>query len=65
MVQAYCVVCKEKGVEMKDPVIKKTKRGGYMAQGLCSKCNKTKMSAMMSEENAMKAIEDGEAKKEF
>ena len=65
MVKGYCVVCKKKGVEMKDPVIKKTSRGGYMAQGLCSNCNKTKMSAMMSEENALKAIEDGEAKKEY
>ena len=65
MVQGYCVVCKKKGVEMRNPVIKKTSRGGYMAQGICSSCNKTKMSAMMSKENAEKAIKSGEAKKGF
>lgn len=65
MVQAYCVVCKKKGVEMKDPVIEKTSRGGFIAKGLCSKCNKTKMCAMMSEENALKAIDAGEAKKGY
>ncbi len=65
MVIGYCVVCKKKGVEMKDPVIEKTARGGYMAKGICSKCNKTKMCAMMSKDNAEKAIETGEAKKGF
>ena len=65
MVQGYCVVCKEKGVKMKEPVIGKTSRGGYIAKGICSKCNKTKMCAMMSEDNAKKAIETGEAKKGF
>jgi hypothetical protein len=65
MVKGYCVVCKEKGVEMKDPVINKTKKGGYMAKGICSKCNKTKMCAMMSKADAEKAIEAGEAKKGF
>ncbi len=65
MVKAYCVTCKEKGVDMKDPVIEKTSRGGYIAKGLCSKCGKTKMCAMMSEDNAKKAIESGEAKKGF
>jgi len=65
MVKGYCVVCKEKGVEMDNPVIEKTARGGYMAKGTCSKCKKTKMCAMMSEANAMKAIGAGEAKKGF
>ena len=65
MVQGYCVVCKEKGVKMKDPVIEKTSRGGYIAKGICSKCNKTKMCAMMSKDNAEKALESGEAKKGF
>ena len=65
MVKAYCVVCKEKGVEMKSPVIEKTSRGGYIAKGICSKCNKTKMCAMMSKDNAEKALESGEAKKGF
>ncbi len=65
MVKAYCVVCKEKGVEMKSPVIEKTSRGGYIAKGICSRCNKTKMCAMMSKDNAEKALESGEAKKGF
>ena len=64
-ITAYCVVCKEKGVPMKDPEINQTARGGYMAKGLCTKCNKTKMCAMMSKDNAEKAMADGEAKKAF
>ena len=68
MVTGYCVVCKEKGVEMMDspkPKINQTARGGYMAKGICSKCKKTKMCAMMSKDNAEKAIESGEAEKDF
>ena len=65
MVSGYCVVCKEKGIEMKDPKITKTARGGYMAKGTCSKDGKTTMCAMMSKDNAEKAIADGEAKKAF
>jgi hypothetical protein len=62
MVKAYCVVCKEKNVEMKDPVIGRTSKGGYIAKGICSKCNKTKMCAMMSKDNAEAAIKAGDAK---
>ena len=62
MVQGYCVKCKTKR-EMKDPQIKQTARGGYMAQGSCSVCG-TKMSAMMSKDNAEKAMNQG-AKKSF
>ena len=36
MVNAYCVVCKKKGVKMKSTVICKTSRGGFMAKGICS-----------------------------
>ncbi len=64
MVEGYCVVCKEKGIKMDNPVIGKTSRGGYIAKGICSKCKKTKMCAMMSKDNAEKAIKDG-AKKSF
>lgn len=64
MVKGYCVVCKAKGVEMKNPQIVKTARGGYMAKGLCSQCGKTQMCAMLSKENAEKAIKAG-AKKAF
>ena len=69
MVTGYCVKCgrgdKEKGKnkEMKDVSIKKTARGGYMAQGNCESCG-TKMSAMMSKDNAEKAMKEG-AKKDF
>ncbi|MBS3092829.1 hypothetical protein J4466_05420 [Candidatus Pacearchaeota archaeon] len=62
MVQGYCVKCKAK-CEMKNPTVLKTSRGGFMCQGVCSSCG-TKMSAMMSEDNAMKAIKEG-AKKSF
>ena len=69
MVEGYCVVCKDKGGtkkrKMKDPVISKTSRGGFIAKGICSTCNKTKMCAMMSKDNAEKAIKDGEAKKGY
>lgn len=64
-VTGYCVKCKAKGVAMKDPVISKTSRGGFIAKGICTKCNKTKMCAMMSKDNAEKAIKDGEAKKGY
>ena len=63
MVVAYCVKCKVKGRQMKSPVISQTVRGGYMGQGNCPVCG-TKMSAMMSKENADKAIKEG-AKKAF
>jgi len=61
MVTAYCVKCKKKDVEMKDPVINQTARGGYMAKGKCPKCGTT-MCAMMSKENADKAIKAGAKK---
>lgn len=63
MVQGYCVKCKVKGRDMKNPQIKQTARGGYMAQGACSTCG-TMMSAMMSKDNAEKAMKEG-AKKAF
>lgn len=63
MVTAYCVKCKEKGVKMTDPAITQTKKGGYMAKGTCPKCSTT-LCAMMSKDNAEKAMADG-AKKAF
>lgn len=59
MVKCYCVVCKKKGVDMKDPVIGRTSRGGYIAKGLCSKCGKTKVCAMLSEVDAMACVKAG------
>ncbi len=70
MVTAYCVKCgkadKEKGKNktMKNPEISQTKRGGFIAKGLCPDCG-TKMCAIMSKDNAEKAIESGEAKKAY
>ena len=69
MVKGYCVKCgradKEAGKnkEMKNPEIHQTARGGYMGKGTCPTCG-TKMCAMMSKENAEKAITEG-AKKAF
>jgi uncharacterized Zn finger protein len=64
MVNAYCVKCKKKGQEMKEPVINQTARGGYMAKGKCPDCG-TVMCAMMSKDNAEKAVKSGEAKKGY
>ena len=64
-ITGYCVVCKQKGVKLDNPVISKTSRGGFIAKGTCSKCKKTKVCAMMSKENAEKAMKSGEAKKGF
>ena len=63
MAEGYCVKCRKKGQKMKDPTIVKTSRGGHMAKGKCSDCG-TNMCAMMSKDNAEKAIKEG-AKKSF
>ncbi len=62
MVEGYCVRCKTKR-QMKNAEIVQTAKGGYMAKGNCSSCD-TKMCAMMSKDNADKAIKEG-AKKAF
>lgn len=64
MVAGYCVKCKKKGQKMKDSQITQTARGGYMAKGKCTECGNN-MCAMMSKDNAEKAISSGEAKKAF
>ena len=61
MVQGHCMRCKEKR-DMKDAVLNQTPRGTYMGKGICTKCG-CKMSAIMSKDNAEKAIAAGEAKK--
>ncbi len=67
MVKGRCMRCKEQ-VEIKNPEIHQTARGGYMAKGKCPVVNpnhpETTVCAMMSKENAEKAIEEG-AKKAF
>lgn len=64
MVEAYCVKCKKKGQKMKDAVMTQTARGGFMAKGKCPDCG-TVMCAMVSKDNAEKAIKTGEAKKGY
>jgi len=61
MVQGHCMRCKEKR-EMKDATIGNTPRGAAMAKGTCVKCG-CKMAAIMSKDNAAKALAAGEAKK--
>lgn len=63
MVEAYCVKCKKKGTVMKNPEVCMTPKGGFMAKGKCPVCGTT-MCAMMSKENAEKAIKSG-AKKAY
>lgn len=48
---------------MKDAVITKTARGGYMAQGNDGKGNK--LTCLMGAEKALQAIKDGVAKQSF
>ena len=49
---------------MKDPKINKTAKGGFMAKGSCPDCGTT-MCAMMSKDNAEKAVKDGDAEKNY
>lgn len=63
MIKAYCLKTKEKNVPMQDAVISKTAKGGYIAKGHDGKGNK--MSAILSEANALQAIKDGVAKQDF
>lgn len=55
--EGYCVRCKDKDGkkkrEMKDVRVEQTKKGGYMAKGLCAECG-TKMCVMMKKEDAQK-----------
>jgi hypothetical protein len=63
MVTGYCVKCKEKGVELSAPEVTQTAKGGFMAKGKHEKCGTT-VCAMMSKDNAEKAVEGG-AKKAY
>ncbi|MEM4182126.1 MAG: hypothetical protein QXX68_03205 [Candidatus Pacearchaeota archaeon] len=62
-IEGYSVMAKKR-VEIKDPVIEKTARGGYIAKGKCPETGVT-VCAMLSEEKALDAIKKGEAKKGF
>ena len=61
MVQGHCMKCKTRR-EMKSATLSSTPRGTYMAKGTCKNCG-TKMAAIMSKDNAEKALKAGEAKK--
>lgn len=61
MVAGYCVKCKKKGVELKDPAVHQTKKGGFMAKGACPVCSTT-ICCIMSKDNAEKAIQAGVTK---
>jgi len=62
MIKAYCMQTKTKNVPMYDAVIRKTAKA-YIAVGNDGKGHK--MSVLMSEANALKAIADGVATKDF
>jgi len=61
MVKGRCMKCKTQK-DIKSAKIVQTAKGGYMAKGVCE-CG-CKMCAMLSKENADKAIKEG-AKKSF
>ena len=61
MVRGYCVKCKKRAVELTAPEIHKTRKGGFMAKGKHAECGTT-VCAMMSKDNAQKAMEDGATK---
>ena len=61
MVQGHCMKCKTKR-DMKNATLSATLRGTYMGKGICTTCG-TRMSAIMSKDNAEKALAKGEAKK--
>ncbi len=52
MVEGRCMRCKTNR-EMKDVKVVRTKRGGYMAKGICTSCG-TKMAKILSKEQAEK-----------
>ena len=62
MVSGRCMKCGDKR-DMKSAKITQTSRGGYMAKGQCSVCG-TNMAAILSKDNAEKAIKEG-AEKSF
>jgi len=64
MITAYCVKCKKKGVEMQDAKMHQTKKGGFMAKGVCPCDVKVTLCAMMSKDNAEKAMASGVPKGE-
>jgi len=62
-IQGYSVKAKKK-VDIQNPVIEKTSKGGFIAKGKCPETGIT-VCAMMSREKAEEAIKKGGAKKAF
>ncbi len=60
---AYNVKTKEKNVPIKDAVISRTAKGGYIAKGNDGKGNK--LTALLGEEKALAAIKAGIAKQDW
>lgn len=63
MITGYSVKAKKK-VEVQDPAIHKTKKGGFMAKGTCPISGIT-VCVMMSKDKAEAAIADGHASKAY
>ena len=63
-IEGRCMRCKGKKAMKKPAKMTKTSRGGFMAKGNCSECG-CGMCAIMSKDNAEKAMSDGEADKAF
>lgn len=63
MVTGYSVKAKKK-VEIQDPAISRTARGGFIAKGKCPETGIT-VCRMMSKDEAEKAISSGDAKQAY
>ena len=63
MLKAYNVKTKEKNVPVQDAVVSRTAKGGYIAKGNDGKGNK--LTALLSETNALAAIKAGTAKQDW
>ena len=63
-IEGRCMRCKAKKAMKKPAKMTMTSRGGYMAKGNCSVCD-CGMCAIMSKDNAEKAMADGEAEKAY
>ncbi|MDP3987479.1 MAG: hypothetical protein Q8P81_04620 [Nanoarchaeota archaeon] len=67
MVKGRCMKCKDQVEMVKPSIVQTVRRGGfgYMAKGKCPSHPETTVCAIMSKDNAEKAIESGEAEKAF
>jgi len=61
--QARCMKCKEQR-DMKDAQVVQTARGGFMAKGSCKSCG-CGMCKILSKDDAVKVVANGDAKKAY